>query len=451
MFRQRLQLALLHAAVALTAVPADSTLNRVMKTELALSATLVALLVSLPYLFAPIQVAIGSFADRNPILGRRRTPYIILGILLSVGGVFLAPTAVFTFPTNPAAAILLSLLAFGMWGMGFNFATVSYFSLATELSGESERSQTISVMYFVMLISVITMGIVISELVEPYSATAVSQAVYLTGGLALLLGIIGIIGLEPPQSDIKTVDKQIPLNTLFNTLTSNHQAVRFFIYLVFLLAAILGQDVILEPFGGDVLQLSVSSTSRLTSIYGACFLLTLLIASYLEKWVDKMAVARLSSWSAIAAFGLLLLSGVLLNVPLFYFGVVLIGFAIGLSTVSNHSLMLDMTTPQNVGLFIGAWGMATAFARLTGSLISGVVIDAVTAVSLNAALPYLIAFVLNIGFLFVSIVLLRRVQVDRFQAAALAETAVTHPTHTPIGRTILPPETNLSSHQGESL
>lgn len=418
MVRQRFQLALLHAAVALSAVPADSTLNRVMKTELALSATLVALLVSLPYLFAPIQIAIGSFADRNPILGRRRTPYIVIGILLSVAGVFLAPGAVFAFQTSSSLGIGLSLLAFGLWGTGFNFATVSYFSLATELSGESQRSQTISTMYVVMLISVIAMGITISRMVEPYSPEAVTQAVYLVGGVALLFGIIGVVGLEPPQRKLADSDRQIPLRAMYRMVMSNRQAAVFFAYLVLLLAAILGQDVILEPFGGDALGLSVSQTSRLTSIYGACFLLTLVAAGILERWFDKPRVAALASWSAIGAFVVLLLSGALLNIGLFYGGVVLLGLAIGLSTVSNHSLMLDMTTPQNVGLFIGAWGMATAFARLVGSLISSVVIDGVTAVTPNPATPYIVAFALNIGFLLFSLVLLRRVSVLRFHTLA---------------------------------
>ena len=77
MLRQRLQLGLIHLAVAMTLVPINSTLNRVMIKELALSATLVAVLASLPYLFSPIQVAIGSFADRHPLFGMHRTPYIV--------------------------------------------------------------------------------------------------------------------------------------------------------------------------------------------------------------------------------------------------------------------------------------------------------------------------------------------------------------------------------------
>lgn len=431
MLRQRLQLALIHAAVALTAVPADSTLNRVMKTELALSATLVAILVSLPYLFAPIQVAIGSFADRNPIKGRRRTPYIVIGLILSVAGVFLAPTAVFAFETSKALGIILSIFAFGLWGMGFNFATVSYFSLATELSGESQRSQTISTMYFVMLISVITIGILISRMVDPYSPTAVTNAVYMTGAIALIIGSLGIIGLEPSQENPPITDTQIPLKSMFQTLTKNRQVVLFFGYLILLLAAILGQDVILEPFGGEALGLTVSQTSRLTSIYGVCFLFTLIVAGFLEKWLNKRKVAKLGSWSAIASFGLLFASGLIMSVPLFYVGVVLLGLAIGLATVSNHSLMLDMTTSQNVGLFIGAWGMATAFARLFGSLISSVLIDIIASITPNPAFPYLVAFILNIGFLFLSIQLLSKVNVSKFQIDAVDETAVS-PTVPPI-------------------
>ena len=56
MLRKRFQLALVHLAVAMTLVPINSTLNRVMIKEMAISATLVAVLASLPYLFSPTQV-----------------------------------------------------------------------------------------------------------------------------------------------------------------------------------------------------------------------------------------------------------------------------------------------------------------------------------------------------------------------------------------------------------
>ncbi|MHB1481987.1 MAG: PucC family protein, partial [Bellilinea sp.] len=169
MLRKSLQLALIHAAVAMTLVPINSTLNRVMIKELALSATLVAILASLPYLFSPTQVMIGSYADRHPLLGRRRTVYIAIGLALCVTGLILAPRAVFLMPENRTLGILFSLLTFGAWGMGYNFASVSYLSLASELSGEKGRSRTIAIMWFVMILGIILTSIGLSRLLEPYS------------------------------------------------------------------------------------------------------------------------------------------------------------------------------------------------------------------------------------------------------------------------------------------
>src|SRR6185503_14105233 len=94
-FTKILRLGLIHVAVALTLVPINGTLNRIMISELGLAATLVAALVSLPYLFSPLQVWIGGYSDRHPLFGYRRTPYIALGLLLCVAGAALAPTAAF--------------------------------------------------------------------------------------------------------------------------------------------------------------------------------------------------------------------------------------------------------------------------------------------------------------------------------------------------------------------
>src|SRR6185503_20414118 len=86
MFRKRLQLAFIHTAVAMTLVPLTGTLNRVMIFDFGLSKTLFTMLAIFPYLFSPIQVAIGSYADSHPIFGYRRTPHIFLGLLLCAAG-----------------------------------------------------------------------------------------------------------------------------------------------------------------------------------------------------------------------------------------------------------------------------------------------------------------------------------------------------------------------------
>ena len=197
MLRKRLQLGLIHVAVAMTLVPINSTLNRVMIKELALSATLVAILASLPYLFSPIQVAIGSFSDRHQVMGYRRTPYIVLGLFLCAFGVIIAPQVAFLMPTNALAGTSLGILAFGAWGMGFNFASVSYLTLASELSGERGRGRTIAVMWFMMITSIVLTALGLGQMVNPYTPEALVRAFWAVGLAALFLGLIGLINLEP--------------------------------------------------------------------------------------------------------------------------------------------------------------------------------------------------------------------------------------------------------------
>jgi BCD family chlorophyll transporter-like MFS transporter len=418
-FLKRFQLGLIHLAVAMTLVPINSTLNRVMIKELAFSATLVAVLASLPYLFSPIQVVIGSFSDSHPIFGWRRTPYIALGLVFCVLGVILSPLAAFLLADNFWAGLLFGLVAFGAWGMGFNFATVSYFSLATELSGEKERGGTISVMFFMMIIGIISTSLLISRLVDPYTPGALVQAFWIVGIVALILGLMGLIKLEK-RDVIKESggEERYSWRVLANTILENKQATLFFIYLIILLIALLGQDILLEPFGGEAFGMEVRETTRITSIWGTFTLLGLLAAGVLERRVSKRSVAFSGGIVALLGFIFIAASGVWVNTVVFYTGVILLGTGTGLSTVSNLSLMLDMTTAEKVGLFIGAWGMANAASRLIGSLISGAVRDILTQLLQNPIYAYVVVFSFLAALLLISVVLLRRIDVTAFRKQA---------------------------------
>ncbi len=421
MLRRRIQLGLIHAAVTMTLVPINSTLNRVMIKELALSATLVAVLASLPYLFSPIQVAIGSFSDRNPILGLRRTPYILIGFILCVVGVIVLPQVAFQVGTAGGKGLLLNVLAFGAWGMGFNLASVSYFALASEISGEKGRSRTIATMFFMMILTIILTSVFLSRLLDPYSPAALFRAFTIVGVLALFLGLIGIIGVETrtTASSRPAASENLPWSQILQGLMQNRQAMLFFWYLILLLTAILGQDILLEPYGAEAFGLPVDATTRITSIWGGFFLVALITGGALESRMSKLTIARMGAWSAISAFGLIVLSGILSSLMVFYSGVVLLGLATGLSTVSNLSLMLDMTIPGSVGLFMGAWGMASAVARLVGNVLSGVIRDLVTQLAQNPIAGYLVVFSVEIAMLVISIWLLRSVDVSLFRKHAV--------------------------------
>ena len=419
MLRKRFQLGLVHAAVAMTLVPINSTLNRVMIKELAISATVVAILASLPYLFSPIQVAIGSYSDRHPFLGFRRTPYIVLGLLLCVSGVILSPRVAFLMSQNWWLGVLAGVLAFGAWGMGHNLSGVSYLSLASELSGESGRGKTVATMWFMMIVSIIITAISLSRMLDPYSPAALMRAFWMVGIFALILGLLGLICLEPRFREVSgSRSESYTIKQMAGAILGNHQAKLFFWYMLLLLAAIMGQDILLEPFGAEAFGLSVTETTRITSLWGIFVLAAILIAGALEGRVNKRSVAQWGNLGALSGFVIIFLSGLVAHPGMFYAGVMLLGSGTGLSTVANLSLMFDLTVPGEVGLFIGAWGFSNAMSRLVGSVLGGAVRDIVTKLTDQAIIGYLTVFVLESILLLAAVFLFRRIDVAAFRRQA---------------------------------
>jgi len=421
MLRKRLQLGLIHVAVAMTLVPINSTLNRVMIKELAISATLVALLASLPYLFSPIQVAIGSYSDRHPILGLRRTPYILAGLVLCVLGVIVSPQVAFLMSKDLGLGILAGIGAFGAWGMGYNLSSVSYLSLASELSGEDGRGKTIATMWFMMIVSIIGTAIGISRMVDPYTPEAMIRAFEIVGASALALGLLGLTWLEPrlKKDTVKVRAEAYTVKQMASAILDNPVAKLFFIYLLLLLAALLGQDVLLEPFGAEAFGMSVTETTRITSLWGTFVLIAIIIAGFLEGRMQKRIVAQAGNLGALAGFIVIVVSGFSRSIGIFYTGVTLLGISTGLSTVANLSLMFELTVTGNVGLYIGAWGFSNAMSRLTGSLLGGIVRDGVTQATGAALSGYLVVFGIEAVMLAVAAVMLARIDVSAFKQKAV--------------------------------
>ena len=421
MFLKRIQLGLIHVAVAMTLVPIDSTLNRVMIKELSISATLFAILSSLPYLFAPIQVAIGSYSDRHPIMGYRRTPYILAGLLLCVISLIALPPVAFLMDKNFGLGLLAGIFAFGAWGMGYNLSAVSYLSLASELSGEKGRGRTIATMWFMMIVSIILTAISLGHMVDPYTPAALIHAFQVVAAAALTLGLLGLIKLEPRSgvSSSQQAAETYTLKQMSAVIMSNPAAKTFFIYLLLLLVGILGQNILLEPFAGQAFGLGVGqTTSRINEIWGTFVLLSIIVAGLLEGRVSKRIVAQVGNIGSLIGFIIIVASGIMANKGIFYIGITVLGLGTGLCTVANLSLMFDFTVPGLVGLYIGAWGFSNALSRLTGNMLAGLVFDVLKSLTGSALIGYLVVFVIEGLMLLIAAIMLNRIDVNAFQKQA---------------------------------
>ncbi|NTW97283.1 MAG: BCD family MFS transporter [Oscillochloris sp.] len=414
-FFKNIRLGLLHVAVAVSLVPITGVLNRIMIHELGILATLVAGLIVIPYLLSPAQVWIGQYSDTHPLWGYRRTPYIAAGIILCAGGATLTPSAALLMASNFWPGLLAAVVVFLAWGVGFNLAVVSYLSLASDLSEEYQRSRTIAVMWFMMISSVILTAILAGRALDEYSSEKLTLVFVTSGAVSLFLGAVGLIGLEPRNAQV-SIGERPSAGQAVRAVLANPQARRFFIYLMLMLAAILGQDVLLEPFGAQAFGMSVRETTQLTAIWGGSTLVALLLQGLvLSRFMSKKSGATLGG--ALASLGLFLigLSGFIASQALFIPAIALLGFGTGIATTTNLALMLDMTTPEQAGLFIGAWGVADSSARGLGNLLAGGVRDMAGFALSSASGGYVTVFLMEGLMLCVALVLLRRIDVSAFR------------------------------------
>jgi len=339
-------------------------------------------------------------------------------------GVAISPQVAVLIGENFTLGIIVGILAFGMWGMGYNLSAVSYLSLASELSGEKGRGTTVAIMFIVMVIGLAVTGISLGILVPTYIHETLTRAFLIVAASALTLGLLGLFKLEPrfDVSSSRSKSETYTVKEMTSAITANPVARIFFVYLLLLLAAILGQDVLLEPFGAQAFGMTLAQTSRIVSVSSIFTLIAFIVAALLE-WllegrVKKKYIAQSGNLGALIGFVVIVISGLSASQTAFYIGIMLLGFGTGISTISNLSLMFDLTVPEKVGLYMGAWGFSNGLSRLAGLLMAGVVADLATRLTGNPLSGYLIVFSIEALMLLIAAFMLYRIDVNAFTKKA---------------------------------
>jgi MFS transporter, BCD family, chlorophyll transporter len=275
-------------------------------------------------------------------------------------------------------------------------------------------------MFFVMVLGIITASQTVSRLATEPTFDSLSRAFWIVSVSALILGLLSLIKLEPRfnPSASNQISKTHTLREMYTAITANPVARVFFVYLLLLLAAILGQDVLLEPFGAEAFGMTIAETSRLVSYSQLLTLIAFFVAGFMEGRVEKKKIAQLGNICAIVGFLLIVISGISRNLGIYYAGIMALGFGTGIATVANLSLMYNLTVYKEVGLYIGAWGFSNGLSRLTGLLMAGVVADLATQITGQALSGYLVVFSIEALMLFGAAIMLSRIDVNRFKKQA---------------------------------
>ncbi len=419
-----LRLSLFQISVGMALALLNGTLNRVMIVELHVPAWLVATMVALPLLFAPFRAFLGFRSDHHrSVLGWRRVPYIWFGTLLQYGGLAIMPFALMVLSgtgqvapppwLGPSAAGL----AFLMIGAGLHSTQTAGLALATDLAPAQTRPRVVALMYVMLLVGMVGGSVAFGWLLGgTYTHLRLIQVIQGAAVVTLLLNVIAMWQQEPRGRAPDASAAAAPTPTFLSAwrdFTAPAATRRLLAALGFGTAAFSMQDVLLEPYGGEVLGMAVGATSLLTALYAGGALIAFGLASHrLGRGADPLRVAAQGTMVGVLGFVAVVFADPLHSAALFRAGAVLIGFGGGLFSVGTLLAAMSLRERDN-GLALGAWGAVQATAGGLAIAGGGAACDAIGALAAQGALGpalvspatgYMFVYHLEILLLFASLV-----------------------------------------------
>ncbi len=420
--KRLLRLSLFQVSVGMATVLLIGTLNRVLIVELGVSAWLVSLMVGLPLVFAPFRALVGFKSDHHrSLLGWRRVPYIWFGSLLQFGGLAIMPFALIVLSGDTHGPVVIghlaSALAFLLVGAGLQTTQTAGLALATDLAPRELRPRVIALMYAMLLVGMVVSGLLFGVLLANFSQIRLIQVVQGSALVTMALNISALWKQEPRDLARTTTSEPVPyFDNVWRAFAEQRRAVRFLAAVSFGTAAFNMQDIILEPYGGQILGLTVGATTLLTAGLAFGMLVAFVLsARALGRGADPCRLAGIGVLVGLVAF-LLVIFAAPLNAPLlFRLGTPLIGFGGGLFAVGTLAEAMDRDRGGNTGLALGAWGAAQASAAGLAIVLGGALRDGLSALAMRGALGpglvsqsvgYEFVYQIEIGLLFATLVVL---------------------------------------------
>jgi BCD family chlorophyll transporter-like MFS transporter len=424
--RQLLRLSLFQVSVGMAAVLLLGTLNRVMIVELGVPASVVAIMVALPVLVAPLRAILGFRSDTyRSALGWKRIPYLWFGSLWQMGGLAIMPFALIVLSGDqtlgPAwAGEALAALAFLMTGLGLHMTQTAGLALAADRATEQTRPRVVAMLYVMFLIGMAISSVIVGLLLRDFAPLTLVRVVQGCAAMTLVLNLIALWKQEKvrPMTAAEIAAPRPKFSAAWADLRRVPDAIRLMVVVALGALGFNMQDVLLEPYGGEILGLSVGATTLLTASSALGALAGFwLAARWLGRGQDPFRMAARGPLIGIAALSAIVFSAPMGSPALFYAGAVGIGLGGGLFAVAT--LTAAMNLPERGlagrGLVLGAWGAAQATAAGSAVAIGGLLRDGIGTLassgSLGAALDtpaagYSFVYHFEIGLLFVTLVAL---------------------------------------------
>ena len=388
-----LRLSLFQVSVGIAMVLLIGTLNRVLIVELGVPAWQVSLMVGLPLVFAPFRAFIGFRSDNHVSpLGWRRVPYIWMGTLLQFGGLAIMPFALLILSGDTHGPIwigqLASAFAFLLVGAGLQTTQTAGLALATDLATEESRPSVVALMYVMLLVGMVGAGLAFGKLLANFSEIRLIQVIQGAAVMTMALNLTALWKQEARGTVravvVKSTGKFIDS---WREFTKHSRAIRFLVAVGLGTAAFNMQDIVLEPYGGEVLHLPVAATTALTAMLAGGMLAAFSIAArFLVHGADPYRIAAYGAVLGLFAFVAVILAAPMQSALMFRIGVLTIGFGGGFFSVGTLAGAMARERNGESGLALGAWGAVQATCAGLAIALGGAVRDGITSLALHGTL-----------------------------------------------------------------
>ena len=411
-----LRLSLFQVSVGMALVLMIGTLTRVMIGELHVPAALVGLMVSLPLLAAPFRAVIGFRSDHHHSeLGWRRVPYIWMGTLIQFGGLSIMPFALLVLSglghASQAPAWVgqgAAAIAFLLVGAGLHTTQTVGLALATDLATPESRPKVVGLMYVMLLVGMMASAVIFGLALTEFSPGQLIRVIQAAAVLTLVLNTVALWKQEPRSRAHRSQQGEPGhFRGAWQLYCQGEQASRRLLAIGLGTLAFTMEDVLLEPYGGEILGLTVGQTTLLTATLAIGGLLGFGLASrVLGRGMDPLRLASIGAIAGLPAFAMLILAAPTAMPSLFAGGTLLIGFGAGLFGHGTLTATMNLAPASQSGLALGAWGAVQATSAGIAIALGGMLRDLAAMIG-GSAFGYSSVYALEILLLVLTIVALR--------------------------------------------
>ena len=407
-----MRLSLFQVSVGMALVLLVGTLNRVMIVELKVPASLVAVMVAMPLVFAPFRALIGYRSDKHvSAIGWRRVPYVWMGSLVQFGGLAIMPFALLVLAgAGQSAGVpawvgqVAAALAFLLVGAGLHITQTVGLALATDLAPVEDHPKVVGLMYVMLLAGMVFSALLFGYLLRDFSPGALIRVIQGAAVFTLVLNVVAVWKQESIAAPCAAAQTDQDFAQAWSRFAQGENAKRRLIAVGLGTMAFTMEDVLLEPFGGEILHLTVGVTTALTATLALGGLAGFAWASrVLSQGFDPFRMAIWGTFIGIPAFLLVIGSALTGATWMFVLGTLLIGFGAGIFGHGTLTATMNLAPKDQAGLALGAWGAVQATAAGVAVALGGIMRDLVAHVT-NSVTGYLSVYALEVVLLLVTMV-----------------------------------------------